>query len=82
MLAAKFLAKRNVNVDAIAKIFRPLWRTTPNFCIREAGDNHLLFVFELERNVDMVLNGEPWSFDKHLVILKKYDGMAPMEEIN
>ena len=31
VLVAKFLPKRNVNIDAVAKTFRPLWRTTQRF---------------------------------------------------
>ena len=31
VLVAKFLMKRNVNIDAVAKTFRPLWRTTQRF---------------------------------------------------
>ena len=45
VLAAKFLTKRNVSVDAMARTFRPLWRPSNDFCIRDAGDNHLLFYF-------------------------------------
>ena len=29
-----------------------------------------------------VLMGEPWSFDRHLVVLKRYDGITPMEEVD
>ena len=63
VLAAKFLTKKNVSVDAVAKTFRPLWHMSSDFCIRDAGDNHLLFTFELESNLEKVLMGEPWSFD-------------------
>ena len=59
VLAAKFLTKRNVSVDAVAKTFRPLWHMSSDFCIRDAGDNHLLFTFELESNLEKVLMGEP-----------------------
>ena len=70
VLAAKFLTKRNVSIDAVAKTFRPLWHASNDFRIQDAGDNHLPFVFELESDIDKVLMGEPWSFDRHLVVLK------------
>ena len=80
VLVAKFFTRRNVSIDAVAKTFRSLWRTSNDFRIRDAGDNHLLFVFELESDMIKVLMGEPWSFDRHLVVLKRYDGITPMEE--
>ena len=82
VLATKFLTKRNVSIDAVAKTFRPLWRTRSDFCIRDAGNNHLLFTFELESDLEKVLLGEPWSFDRHLVVLQKYDGTSPMEHVD
>ena len=48
VLAAKFFTKRTVNIDAVAKTFRPLWRVRQNFNIRDAGNNNLVFAFELE----------------------------------
>ena len=82
VLAAKFLTKRNVNVDAVAKTLRPLWCTSSDLCIHDAGDNHLLFTFELESDLEKVLMGEPWSFDRHLVVLQRYDGILPMDKVD
>ncbi|KAK7861031.1 uncharacterized protein CFP56_029151 [Quercus suber] len=82
VLAAKFLTKRNVSVDAVAKTFKPLWRTSSDFCICDAGDNHLLFTFELEFDLEKVLIGEPWSFDRHLVVLQRYDGILLMDKVD
>ena len=48
VLAAKFLTKRALNVEAIGRTFKPLWRAKKEFKVREAGDHILLFVFELE----------------------------------
>lgn len=39
------------------------------FNVRYVGENHLLFAFEVKSDVDKVLMGELWSFDRHLVHL-------------
>ena len=44
VLVAKFMTRRVLNVDAIGRTFKPLWRSRNNFKFREAGDHILLFV--------------------------------------
>lgn len=82
VLAAKFFTRRMVNVEAVARTFRPIWRTKRNFEVSMAGDNILLIAFELEVDVEKVLQGEPWVFDRHLVVLKRYDGSIPVQELS
>ena len=79
VLAAKFLTRRNINIDAIAKMFRPLW--SHSFNIRDAGDNYLSFSFEDESDLEKVFLGEPWSYDRHLVVFQRYDGKTPMTKL-
>ena len=55
VIAAKFLTKRALNVDAIGRTLKPLWRARKEFKIREVGDHTLLFVFELETDAQRVL---------------------------
>ena len=69
VLGAKFLTHRNVNLEAVARTFRPLWRTRGNFEVNDAGNNKVLFDFEFEVDAVKVLMGEPWTFDRHLVVL-------------
>ena len=69
VLAAKFLTRRALNVEAIGRTLKPLWRAKKDFKVREAGDHVLLFVFELEANAKRVLANEPWTFNKHVVLL-------------
>ena len=74
VLAVKFLTRRIVNIEAVAQTFRPLWRTRREFEVSDAGNNVVLFDFMLEADVEKVLMGEPWSFDRHIVVLEL--GMA------
>ena len=32
--------------------------------------------------VDKILRGQPWSFDKHLIVMQRYSGDVPVQEIN
>lgn len=66
VLAAEFLTRRNINIDAVAKTFRPLWCTSQSFNIRDAGDNYLPFSFEVELDLEKVFVGESWSYDRHI----------------
>lgn len=36
----------------------------------------------MEIDMDKVLMGEPWSFDRHLVVFERYDGSVPIQELN
>ena len=45
-LAGKFFTKRVLNVEAVARTFKPLWRPVDELKIRDSGDNVLVFEFE------------------------------------
>lgn len=40
VLAAKFLTRHSLNVEAVARMFRPIWRTRTSF---EVSDAAILF---------------------------------------
>ena len=62
----------------MARTFRPLWRTRGNFEVNDAGNNKVLFDFEFEVDAVKVLIEEPWTFDKQMVVLERYDGSTPI----
>ncbi|XP_050289951.1 uncharacterized protein LOC126728125 [Quercus robur] len=80
-IAAKFLTKRALNAEAIARTFNPLWRARRGFKIQNIGDHKILFSFEDKDDVDRIIGSEPWSFDKHLVAMQRYDNDRPLEDI-
>ena len=73
MLAAKFFTRRVLNLEAIARTFTLLWKTRKGFEIRDMGDHKILFVFPEKADIDRVLEGDSWSFDRHLVVLQRID---------
>lgn len=81
VLAIKFFTRRNVNVEAVAKTFRLIWRTRGNFEVCDGKDNVLLIAFEMEVDAEKVFQGQPWAFDRHLVALLRYDGAVPVHEL-
>lgn len=82
VLKAKFLTHENINIEVMAHTFRPLWRTRGNFEVNDAGNNIVLLDFELEIDVEKVLMGEPWTFDRHLVVLDHFDGSMPVQNLH
>ena len=73
LLAEKFYTKRVLNMEAITKTFTLLWKTRKGFEIRDMGDHMVLFVLPEASDIERILRGELWTFDKHLVALKRMD---------
>ena len=43
------------------------------FKVRNVGNHVVLFIFDNEEEIEKILEGEPWSFNKHLVMIQRYD---------
>ncbi len=81
-LAAKFLTRRTLNAESVARTFKPLWRTDHGFTIRDMNDNTLVFVFEDETDRERVMQGEPWAYDKHLVVFQRIEDDEAIAEVD
>ena len=81
VVATKFYTRRALNMEVVVRMFCPLWHTNEGFGVMNVGNNVLLFVFEREVDAEKVLLGEPWSYDRHLVVLEWFDGRKPISEL-
>lgn len=59
VLVAKFLTRRAVNIEAVARMFQPIWRTRSELEVSDAGNNIVLLDFKLEVDMEKVIMGEP-----------------------
>lgn len=68
-IMAKFFTKRALSIDVIARTFNPLWRARNGFKIQSYRDHTVLFTFDNKNDIKKIISSEPWSFDKHLVVM-------------
>lgn len=80
-LATKFYTKRIINVEAVARTFKPLWQTSKTFSMQDVGDNVVLIEFEEVADLERVLLGELWSYDKYLVAFHRVMDNVAVEEL-
>ena len=81
IIAGKFYTRKALNMEAIASTFMPLWRSRNGFKVKNMGNHIVLFTFDNKHEVDSILSNEPWSFDKHLLVLQRYDKDEPIEDL-
>ena len=80
-IAARFFTGRTISVEAIARTFKLVWHTKKGFEVRDMGNHRVMFVFTNEEDVVRVMQGEPWSFDKHLVALKRVEKNTSIQNV-
>ena len=81
-IAAKFLTNRALNIEAVIRTFSPLWKAMNGFKVHNVGDHILLFVFDNKKEIEKIFASEPWSFDKHLVVLQRFENNSPISELS
>ena len=69
-------------MEAIGCTFKLLWHTKKGFEVRDMGNHRVFFLFAEESDVNKVLLGKPWSFDKYLVVLCRYDDDSSLRRLH
>ena len=81
VIVAKFLTSHFLQMEAVARTFKQLWRRGNGFRVCNQGNNIVLFVFDNLMEVDKILKSQPWSFDKHLILMQHYSNDVPVIEL-
>ncbi|KAL5806377.1 hypothetical protein ACOSQ4_029110 [Xanthoceras sorbifolium] len=80
-LVGQLIAHKEVNREAFRAIISTIWRTTKRVDVESIGMNSFVFRFKCQWDRKRVLEGGPWSFDKHLLILQEVDGTSRVSNI-
>ena len=73
VMVGKFCTKCRVNLEAVGRALRSVWRTKRDFEISDMGENRVLFLFQDKEDLDRVLLQGSWSFDKYILLLHKLE---------
>ncbi|XP_050222548.1 uncharacterized protein LOC126672638 [Mercurialis annua] len=68
-LYGKLLTTKPVNVEARPRTFNAIWKLNKDFRIKSWPDNVFVFQFYSDRDKERVVEGSPWTFDSHLLVL-------------
>ena len=73
--------KKRPSNNVLTRTFTPPWRACNGFKIQNLGDYKILFNFGNKPNVDRILQNELWCFDKHLVMMQRYEKDVPIQDL-
>lgn len=80
VLVARLFTKRRVNLEALTRTLRSMWRSVQTFEVRDLGFNTVLILFNDEANPQKILSQGPWSFNKHLIGLYNPKGEESVDD--
>ncbi|XP_042964598.1 uncharacterized protein LOC122298810 [Carya illinoinensis] len=80
-LVVKLLTHRHYNREAFKHTMRRAWRPVRGIKFRDLNSSIMLIEFDDECDKDRVIRDGPWSFDKHLVLVKEVEGHQQVHQI-
>ena len=73
-LVGKIWTKRSINANAFMATIKNVWQPSHGLDISSIGENTFVVQFYHWRDKNRVLEGQPWHFDKHAIILGDIEG--------
>lgn len=77
----KILSQRSINMDALRKNLRMLWKLNKGVQISKLEEELFLAEFRDEKDKKKVLDMCPWSYEKQLVLIQEFEGELTPKEI-
>ena len=68
-------------MEAVVRTFQQRWRSVNGYKIQNLGDHRVLFVFDNSSDVERIIKNQPWSFEKHLVVLQTFEEFSKLKDL-
>lgn len=65
------MTEKNINFNAMRNVIASLWRPEKGIKIHDLGNFRYLFMFYHVMDIQKVVDGGPWSFEKALLVFKR-----------
>ena len=73
-VVGKIWTNRTINKNAFMTTMKNVWQPTCGIDISNIGENKYVFQFHHWRNKQRVMEGQPWHFDIHAILLSDIKG--------
>ena len=81
-IVMRVLSHKCMNIEALRKNLRMLWKPNKGMQINEIGDNLFLVEFGEGRDKKRVMDMSPWTYEKQLILMKEFVGEQVPKEIS
>ncbi|KAF3949714.1 hypothetical protein CMV_024449 [Castanea mollissima] len=81
-LLFKLQTNREFNKEAFKSTIQQLWRGSQRVTIKDVGNNIFLAIFGTEEHMNDILDRSPWSFEKKLVMVKRFTNDPSPENVS
>ena len=80
-LVMKGLSRRSISLDALRKNLRMVRKTNKSVSISELEDEVFMVEFRDRRDKKKIMEMQPWSYEKRLIILQEFEGEQTPKEV-
>lgn len=70
----KLQSNKDFNNETFKSTIQKLWRGSRGVTIKKVGNNLFLAIFVSKEDMVEALDRSPWSFDRSLILLKRFNG--------
>lgn len=81
-LLVMIVAEKFINREAFKSTMSKIWKCDSWLQFSEVGANKYLIEFQSKKDLDRVINGRPWSFDRWLLCIQPFNGSMSINEVS